>query len=418
VIRVPDAGSFGAMSISDDGSLLLTGGSQESLRLLSTGNLLYDFQVTVPDDVRAVACHPEEPIIAAAEGYPRTDQANVRIWRLGATAELIQSASLFGVDRLKFTSRGDLIVDDTAGVHLMRPGSASLTELFDGGNTGEASLYPDFAAVKLRNGKTGIWSESSGAYTLAPEAGYAVSRPFGNRQGTFLATLHDAAHKHEAILWQLPAGNEVWRIDLPPLTWLLAVNANGDTVAAADENRLSIFRRGNPLPRSREFNATIRGLFFTDDDASILLILDSTVVKVDAEDLSRSIATSYSNTVQEAGFSPDAKLLAVTTGHDVNIQDIATGQVLSSWTTAAGVNDLCFLANGHQVLTGDSQNRVTVWTWSPEDWVARACRRLTRNLSDLEMQKYLPGDSYRETCPDLTPLSREQLVDKMFPGSD
>jgi len=418
VIRVPDAGGSGALAVSDDGSLLVAGGPEDSLRLMDTGSLLYDFQITVPDDVRAVACHPREPVIAAAEMNAKSDESNVHIWRLDGRVEAVQSTNLFGADQLKFTSRGDLLFDGVAGVYRLRPEDMSVTALFDGRDAGEVSLHPGFAAATLRNGGTGVWSESSGLRTLSPDAGYAVSRPFGNRQGTFLATLHDARGKHEAIVWSLPDGKEVWRADLTPSTWLLAVGEGGDTLAAADENTLTIIDRVGTATRSLEFNAKIRGVYFTADDAVVLLILDSAVMKVGLEDLSRATATHYSNSVGEASFSPDGKLLAVSTGLDVNVQDIASGKILSSWVTGARINDLCFLASGDRILTGDSQNRATVWNWRPEDWIEGACRRLTRNLTETEMQKYLPGVPYRATCPGLAPLSREQLVNEMFPGPD
>jgi WD40 repeat protein len=264
----------------------------------------------------------------------------------------------------------------------------------------------------------GIWSGTSGLNTLTLGVGDTVERPFINKNGTFLAMLHESEGKREAILWSLAEGNEAWRVELTHSTYLLAVNRNGNTLAAADENTLTIFNQNGRQSRSREFNAKIRGLYFTDDDSSVLLILDTTVMKVELEDLSRAITTSYSKTVEDLSFSPDGKLLAATTGRDVNVQDIASGQILASWITAARVNDLCFLASGREILTGDSQNRATVWNWRPEDWIDRACQRLTRNLSELEMQNYLPGIPYRATCPDLLPLSREQLVNEMFPGSD
>jgi len=415
--QVADPGAWGALAISADGSMLVAGGPQDSLRLMDTSHLLYNYQIAEPDDVRAVACHPWQPIIATAERSAPADGSNVRTWRLGAEAELLRSTNLFGVDRLKFTSAGDLLVEGTTGLNLVPAGDAPVTQLFDGRGAGDISLYPGLAAANLHNGETGVWSESSGSRTLTSNAGYAVSHPFSNRNGTMLATLHDAERKHEAIVWSLADGNVAWRVDLTPLTYLLAVDGDGNTLVAADENTLTVIDRGNPQKRSREFNANIRDLYFTDDDTSVLVILDSTVVKVDVKNLSRAVSTSYSNTVQDVSFSPDGRLLAVTTGSDVNVQDIATGQILSSWITDDWINDLCFLASGREVLTGDNQNRATVWNWRPEDWIEGACKRLTRNLSELEMQKYLPGIPYRATCPGLETLSRDQLVNEMFPDT-
>jgi hypothetical protein len=42
-----------------------------------------------------------------------------------------------------------------------------------------------------------------------------------------------------------------------------------------------------------------------------------------------------------------------------------------------------------------------VWLVWPEDLIAEACARLTRNLTQEEWERYLGDEPYRKTCPDL-----------------
>ena len=43
-----------------------------------------------------------------------------------------------------------------------------------------------------------------------------------------------------------------------------------------------------------------------------------------------------------------------------------------------------------------------VWLWRPEDLIASACARLTRNLTLEEWRNYIGDEPYRPTCPDLS----------------
>ncbi len=47
-----------------------------------------------------------------------------------------------------------------------------------------------------------------------------------------------------------------------------------------------------------------------------------------------------------------------------------------------------------------SEDKAThVWVWRPEDLIAQARSRLTRNLTYDGWQRYLPGQPYRKACP-------------------
>jgi hypothetical protein len=64
-----------------------------------------------------------------------------------------------------------------------------------------------------------------------------------------------------------------------------------------------------------------------------------------------------------------------------------------------------FSPDGKWVVSGsdapDGASGMGVWRWQPEDLIAMACARLTRNLTPAEWQQYLGSEPYRKTCPNL-----------------
>jgi hypothetical protein len=53
-----------------------------------------------------------------------------------------------------------------------------------------------------------------------------------------------------------------------------------------------------------------------------------------------------------------------------------------------------------------SGNTARVWLLRPEDLIAEACSRLTRNLTHAEWRQYIGEEEYRPTCPNL-PVPKE-----------
>ena len=66
-----------------------------------------------------------------------------------------------------------------------------------------------------------------------------------------------------------------------------------------------------------------------------------------------------------------------------------------------GVLAVAFSPDGQRLVTASLDNTARVWLIWPEDLIAEACGRLTRNLTRDEWGRYLPEESYHLTCPNL-----------------
>ena len=82
------------------------------------------------------------------------------------------------------------------------------------------------------------------------------------------------------------------------------------------------------------------------------------------------------------------------------IWDLASGKEVSRIIHPQGVMEVAF--NGRRLATACRDGKVRVWLWHPEDLIAEACSRLTRNLTLEEWHQDLGDDiAYERTCPNL-----------------
>jgi WD40 repeat protein len=102
--------------------------------------------------------------------------------------------------------------------------------------------------------------------------------------------------------------------------------------------------------------------------------------------------------IHALAFSPDGTHLAAAcqTGETLLIEPTSR-RIQAQFTHQASTNSVLFSPEGRYLMTTSNDGKACVWLWQPADLLAEASRRLDRNLSQEEWQKYMGDEPYRQT---------------------
>jgi WD40 repeat protein len=112
----------------------------------------------------------------------------------------------------------------------------------------------------------------------------------------------------------------------------------------------------------------------------------------------------HASTIESVAFSPDGKMLASGGGDSVvRLWDTATGQPVGEPLRGhpSPLYSVAFSPDGKLLASGSVDRTIRLWDLDMASGVTRICGILNRNLSRLEWDRYLPGQPYRKTCPEL-----------------
>jgi WD40 repeat protein len=121
-------------------------------------------------------------------------------------------------------------------------------------------------------------------------------------------------------------------------------------------------------------------------------------------DTGREILTlrGHTGTVGSIAFSPDGKtILTASYDRTARLWDVQTGQtirILTGHTDA--VYSVAFAGNDRTMATGSYDGTLRLWDADYRDFVAYACTRVFRDLTEEERQQYNIADK-TPTCPQI-----------------
>lgn len=111
----------------------------------------------------------------------------------------------------------------------------------------------------------------------------------------------------------------------------------------------------------------------------------------------------HTDFVLSLAFNPENQILATgSADHTVRLWDVVSGQPMGMPLT--GHNDsvvaLAYSPDGSYLASASSDDPIRLWEMDPEAWFTRACEIANRSLTIEEWETFLPGQPYRETCPE------------------
>lgn len=188
-----------------------------------------------------------------------------------------------------------------------------------------------------------------------------------------------------ARVWSLETMQEVSRITYDPQEYtnmyeVLKTRISPDEKELLSVNTVAIFNINNNAVTARESTIRIWDL-------------------LSGQEIIRVIHNSWVNDVV---WSPDGNYV-FSGGWDgvVRIWDANSGNEVGRIAHDAQIKSLAFTPDGLQIISISSDGGYKVSYWKPEDVIAQACSRLTRNLSLLEWAKLFGNIEYHTTCSNL-----------------
>jgi WD40 repeat protein len=398
------------VAFSPDGRQVASGATGESTGVwtLSKGDQLA--RMDHPGPIRAVAISRDGKLLATS------DRGHVRLWNSrGAEAAAAVKLPVVHLDRMLFSDSGTHIGAQWSSSYLFVLDIAAklaVTPLATFRTASDAVLSSKYiAAFDRANRRVKIWDISGGRELPSIDADDVRKLAF-DPGGRYLASSQSDSRDHGTIrVWALPERKELQAVAtgggnpdfvLSPEGRRLAVKVSERKVGNSWKWYVDVWdlRERLRIARLPDESETTPVAF--DSGGNLLYIVQDTELQVwDVLTRSLKVKLPHENKPERVRISSEPNIVATLSGGRVTIWDTSTGQLLSEIADAGHVRDLRFSSDGRYVLTGNEEGTAFLWMWTTEDLRLEACRRVARNLTPGEWQRFLGATSYNRTCPSL-----------------
>jgi WD40 repeat protein len=238
------------------------------------------------------------------------------------------------------------------------------------------------------DGLIAVTFSSDGRYLAA--AGHNIVRVWETTRGREVARM---SHRYMDGFTFSPDGKYLATASSADLNALVWESTNGRQIASLRPKDVGI--------RRKVLSAST--IIFSPDGRYLAAANGDQIVRVwEATTGQEVMHTFHDASVNSIAFSPDGKYL-VTGSMDrtARVWQIASGREVTRITHEETVRAVAFSLDGKYLATASDDKTARVQLWRPEDLITQVCTRLTYNLSKQEWNQYLPGEPYRETCPNL-----------------
>ena len=223
--------------------------------------------------------------------------------------------------------------------------------------------------------------------------------------GDHLAVVYD---ERRTQVWDLASGTAGPIIDLAGRSYVSRLSPNGRTLVTVNHETMRSQEQlwdgvtGRPITLGAP-NELLESIVFSADGRLVAAAVNLRTVRVWDFERRRLLASMvHPEEVYRVSFDPAGTHVA-TGGADRNarVWEIASGREMARMAHDFPVFDLAFDATGRTLAVGGLDPNLWLELWRPEDLIDDASKRVERNLTRAEWERYLPDLPCRATFPGL-----------------
>ncbi|HEX3956458.1 MAG TPA: WD40 repeat domain-containing protein [Trebonia sp.] len=436
-----------------DGTKLATASEDCTARIWAVGTGEELARLVHEAGVYQAVFGPDGQTIATA-----ADDATARVWRSTAGGESLTLHHGEPVTAIGFIDSKEGNVIATAGGDsgwedgaTRGPYSVQIWNGLNGDSIIEPLVHPravadiaigdDVIATACADGFARLWNLVDGSEMGIVSHGGAVNSVAIDCAGNFLAT---ASNDSSARLWDINAQVEVAVLRHEGWVGSAVFSADGKVLATTNANAAYLWRvcdclTGSPQPRILQHESAVYDVLFDDSSAWVATVANDLKTRIwDAHSgQMRRLIEHGSRGRFRAAFDASGSLIA-TVGEDstIKIWRVDSGEEIAHFVHEPAVRSIAFNRSGNFLASAGEDGTARIWSvpkleevsrlihgsdelvmaFSPDgsrlatagadgygrvwalttgELVSEACGRLTRDLSEREWMRYLPGVPYQ-----------------------
>jgi uncharacterized delta-60 repeat protein len=389
------------VAFSPDGQYVVSGSIDGTARVWEAASGREVARLTHDGDVSAVAFSPDGRFVVSG-----SIDGTARVWEAASGREVARLPHDGSVLAVAFSPDGRYVVsgseDNTARVWEAASGR-EVARLTHDGDVSAVAFSPDGRYVVSGSEDTTarVWEAASGREVARlPHDGSVLAVAF-SPDGRFVVS---GSIDGTARVWEAASGREVARLTHDDWVFDVAFSPDGRyVVSGSEDNTARVWEAasGREVARLTHGDRVFDVAFSPDGRYVVSGSSDGTAWVWEVTSRHEVARLTHDDWVSAVAFSPDGRY--VVSGSEDNtarVWEATSGREVARLTHGDRVFDVAFSPDGQYVVSGSENGTARVWWWRPEDLIAEACRRLPRNLTREEWQRYVgPEVPYHATCP-------------------
>ena len=424
IARMTHDGSVTSVAFSPDGHQVVSASADGIIRIwkVAIGDRIV--RMTQNGQVLYVAFSPDSTYLVAGGcqveimlSFCPQGEGIARVWNVITGEEVSQVAHENGVFSVAFSPDGKSVVSGGQEGKIKVWNAQDGQEIADMSNESEYEINvvdfsPDGKYV-VSNSNTNtirVWDAAHGteiahmtpdAYVFfvafSPNGKYLLS---GSMDGT--ARVWDAAHGTEIARTTYDAG--LYSVAFSPDSRYVVSGGcdQEDTSGACLQGSARLWEAATGQEITRmTYDAAVRTAAFSPDGKYVVSTIGDQVVQVWEGSTGTEIARiTEDSSVGAVAFRPDGNYIVSGAGLTFHLREAATGREIARLAQNNAATFAAFTRDGKYLVSLDGDNTIVAWLYRPEDLIADACSRVTRNLTETEWEQYI-GEAfpYRAICP-------------------